>query len=296
MKHRPIHENLDTSFINLSALIRYLRRRGFAGKIHVEMSGYEANIYLSEPNQLKAVEHDQIAGRIAEGEEALQRILIRSREPGGVVNVYQEIEETEVVAEPLAKIAAENPPKPTIQNIKPISVQTPNVKLQNQPVTVEENPTERPKTNLPLQFSNYVEDKARQTNLSPEDWQTLLNLTGELLDAIDKTLALANLDFTAAFQKARGEISMDYPFLSPNSDDFEYINGKITMREQVSAKLFTASIMEILSRILEKLSANPKFTLLYRHTTQRILALAGQRQSLYDKFSITGQLEKLLGV
>lgn len=277
MKHRPIHENLDTSFVNLQALIRYLRRRGFAGKIHVGMSGYEANIYLNEANQLKAVEHDQIAGRIAEGEDALQRILIRSREPGGIVNVYQEIEETEVIAAP--QIAVENLPKePTIQNIKPVSVQLPK----------PQTPT--------LEFTNNVEDKARQTNLSPDDWQTFLNLTGELLGAIDKTLAQANLDFTAAFQKARGEISTDYPFLSPASDVFRYGSGKIEMSEQVSAKLFTASIMEILQKMLEKLGANPKFAALCNEVKQKINALAQHRKPLYDKFSITKQLEKILGI
>lgn len=278
MKHRPIHENLDTSFVNLQALIRYLRRRGFAGKIHVEMSGYEANIYLSEANQLKAVEHDQIAGRIAEGEDALQRILIRSREPGGIVNVYQEIEETEVIVV-APQITVENLPKaPTIQNIKPVSVQLP-----------------KPQT-PPLEFTNNVEDKARQTVLSPDDWQTFLNLIGELLNAFDKTLAQANLDFAAAFQKARGEISTDYPFLSPTSNVFRYDSGKIEMSEQVSAKLFTASIMEILQKMLEKLDANPKFVALSNEIKQKINALVQYRKSFYDKFSITKQLEKVLGI
>ena len=98
MKHRPIHENLDTSFVNLSALVRYLRRRQFVGKVRVELSGYEADIFLGEANHLRALEHDRIAGRIAEGEEALQRILIRSREPGGIVGVFQEVSETEEIA------------------------------------------------------------------------------------------------------------------------------------------------------------------------------------------------------
>lgn len=250
MKHRPIHENLDTSFVNLQALIRYLRRRGFACKIHVQMSGYEANIYLGAENQLKAVEHDQIAGRIAEGDEAMQRILIRSREPGGVINVFQEVAES--AAAPAAGIPVENLPKaPTIQHIKPVSVQFPKPADNAQNPPVVESVPPRPKTNLPLEFSNNVEEKARQTNLSPDEWQTLLSLTGEILETIDQTLARANLDFTAAFQKARGEISADYPFLSPNSDVFEYKNGRITMSEPTSAKLFTASITEILQRMLE---------------------------------------------
>ena len=305
MKHRPIHENLDTSFVNLSALVRYLRRRQFVGKVRVELSGYEADIFLGAANHLRAREHDQIAGRIAEGEEALQRILIRSREPGGIVGVYQEIAETETVAAKPAETQAKNtgvvsPKPPPVQIPKPVAVQIPkpNGNSQVQPAVVEDAP---PKPLLileqfPFELKNQVEEKARQTALSPEDWQTLLNLTGELLETIDKTLASAHLDFAAAFQKARAEISVDFPFLNPNSDVFRYKDGKITMREQMSAKLFTASIIEILQKILIKLGANPKFNILYRHTTQRIIALINQRKTLYDKFAITKPLEKILQI
>jgi len=305
MKYRPIHENLDTSFVNLSALVRYLRRRQFAGKVRVELSGYEADIFLGEANHLRAREHDRIAGRIAEGEEALQRILIRSREPGGIINVYQEVAGEIAATPPKAQTQnindGANIPKPqAIENIKPVSVQAPkpNGKPGVPPAIVEETAPPRPKPLLehfPFELKNKVEEKARQTNLSPEDWQTLLSLTGELLETIDKTLASAHLDFAAAFEKARAEVSADYPFLSPNSDVFAYKDGKIEMREQISAKLFTASIVETLQRILEKLGANPKFNILYRHITQRIRALISQRQTLYDKFFMTKPLEKILG-
>ncbi|HEY0429098.1 MAG TPA: hypothetical protein VGC76_15060 [Pyrinomonadaceae bacterium] len=300
MKHRPIHENLDTSFVNVAALVRYLRRRGFVGQVRVELSGYEADIYLGEANNLRAREYDRIAGRIAEGEEALQRILIRSREPGGTVNVYQEVSENEAAAEklivPEPKKTGENPPP--IQNIKPVAVEMPSKKPQNLPAVVAEAAPPRQKLTLehfPFELRNKVEDKARNTSLAPDDWQMLLNLTGELLATIDKTLAAANLDFAAAFEKARAEISVDYPFLSSNSGVFAYKNGKITMREQPNAKLFTASILEILQRIMEKLGANPKFNILYSHTTQQIRALAGRRKQLYDKFFITNRLEKIVG-
>jgi hypothetical protein len=310
MKHRPIHENLDTSFVNLSALVRYLRRRQFVGKISVELSGYEAGIFLGEANYLRAREHDQIAGRIAEGEEALQRILIRSREPGGIVNVYQEVAESEKIAEkpPEAQAKIEtnetNETKaPTVQNIKsaPVQIPKPNGKPQaqkTQTATVEENPAPRQKLSLEhfqFELSNKVEEKAKQANLSPDEWQTLLNLTSELLETIDKTLASANLDFAAALEKARAEISVDYPFLSHEANIFQYKNGKIAMREQTSAPLFTASIIEILQRILEKLGANPKFNILYRHTLQRIRSIINQRKTLYDKYSITKKLEKTIG-
>ncbi len=62
--------------------------------MRVELGGYEADVILTAENGLKVREHDLITGRISEGEEALQRLLIRAREPGGIIHVYQTIEET----------------------------------------------------------------------------------------------------------------------------------------------------------------------------------------------------------
>lgn len=321
MKLRPIHENLDTSFVNVSALVRYLRRRQFDGQVRVELSGYEADIILSEANGLRAREHDQLTGRTAEGEEALQRILIRSREPGGIISVYQKIAENEIADQKKAPQKAveavhrarqtdaasiENSAKaPPIQNIKPtIAMQfsAPVSKARKslpQKSSDESQPPPKPKISLPdfpFELSNRVENKAKNANLSPNDWQTLLNLTNELLAAVDQILAEANLDFPAAFEKARAEIAPDYPFLNPTAEIFEYANGKISMRGQVSANLFTASIIESLRRILQKLDANPKFAAVYRQTAQKLLALLRHRKPLYDKFSISKPLEKVLGV
>ena len=93
MNTRPLHENLDTSFVNLAALIRHLRQRQFVGKVRVELRGYEADVILTTGNEMRVLERDCVAGRISEGEEALQRLLIRARESGGAIHVHQKIEE-----------------------------------------------------------------------------------------------------------------------------------------------------------------------------------------------------------
>lgn len=305
MKNHPIHKNLDTSFVNVSALVRYLRRRQFVGSIRVELSGYEAEINLDEDNTLRVREFDRITGRIGEGEEALQRILIRSREPGGIVNVFQLSAEEEKIVEVITEQPAVKVSNP-IQNIKPTAVlaavaptngangNTP--KSEPQKIVAELPKPMNAVPNLPLDFTNKVESKAKQNTLSTDDWEMLLNLTSELLSNIDKTLANANLDFSAAFTKARTEISGDYPFIDPSTKVFAYKNGKISMREQQNAKLFTASVLEALRRLLDKLGATPKFTDVHRAAIQKILMLVHHRRAFYDKFSMTKTLEKMLGV
>jgi len=300
MENHPLHENLDTSFVNLSALLRYLCGRQFVGKVRVELSGYEADITLTAENQLKVLEHDRVAGRISEGEEALQRLLIRAREPGGKIHIYQTVEENSLSSEAsepiikakpfaaearqmIAEIAA-NPPSQN-GNFKSLKTQL--------PIIEQDLPTkELPK--FPFEFKNNFEVKAREKNLAPSDWETLLNLTAELLQTVDRTLTEANLDFAGAFQKARAEIAGDYPFLSPSSSAFEYKNGKIIMREKTSAKLFASSIIEALRRILENLSRNPKLANIYRIITENIRTLIERRRPLCDKFSITPALEKII--
>lgn len=317
MNNRPIHENLDTSYVNLSALVRYLRRRQFAGNIRVELSGYEADISLTATNEMRVCEHDRITGRVSEGEEALQRLLIRSREPGGIINVYQAAVEQKIEP-PIEK------PAPIVEEVvQHIKEKTIAVEAQQEVVNVAAiSPTQNGnhknghhKTaeielliaedlpqikaqppEFPFELSNNFEAKAKQTNLPVQDWQMLLNLTAELLNAVDKTLAGANLEFTLAFEKSRSEISGDYPFLNPASGIFDYRMGKITVREQINAKLFAASINEALRRILEKLGRNPKFSNVYLITTHKILALIEKRKPLYDKFSITPQLAKTIGI
>ncbi len=320
MKNRPIHENLDTSFVNLSALIKYLRRRQFVGQVRIELSGYEADVYLTAESLLRVREYDHIAGRIAEGEEALQRILIRSREPGGIINVYQSVSESEIVVEKVENKAPLAPPiaKPIIEPMaaiqnEPLIVETkgtngngngqPKVDLpvnghaKNSAETTskpDQSPLLAPKSilpNLPFEFTNKVEAKAKQPSLSNEERELLMNLTSELLGTVDRSLGMAKLDFTTAFQKACAEISADYPFLAA----LDYRKGKINFHGQTNPKFFIAGILEALRRILEKLGAKPKFGEVYRYVTQRILALIHQRRPFYDKFFITKPLEKILG-
>ncbi len=344
MKNRPIHENLDTSFVNLSALVKYLRRRRFVGTVKIRLNGYNAEIFLSNANELKVSEHDLLSGRVGEGEEALQRILIRAREPGGTINVFQQMEDSEEIPaeettekfnlpiepntvqtdfKPIAEESfVETIPEPIDlpqnleQNveIKPIekpqtiadpilskTLETSNANSTNSnPVTEQKPAAAKPAVSLPdfpFRLSNKVEERAKKVQeVSSEDWQTLLNLTVELLGTIDKQIARGNLDFTSAFKMACAEIADDYPFLNPSNNTFAYSKGRMKMTEQINPKIFTASIVEAISRILEKLESNPKFAELHRATVQTILALINKRRKLYDDFEISSQLKKVLSV
>jgi hypothetical protein len=96
---RPIHRNLDTAYVSLAALLRYLRGHDFKGRVHVLLDEYEADVRLDGASEPRVRETDHAAGREAEGEAALQRLLVRSREPGGQISVYSESEEDELAGD-----------------------------------------------------------------------------------------------------------------------------------------------------------------------------------------------------
>jgi hypothetical protein len=109
-KSRPVHENLDTTYVNLAALVRYLQQRQFNGRIHVELDEYDADVFLSANEQPRVRETDHATARTGEGEAALQRLLVRAREPGGLVSVYEG--ESEVTMSDEAPAAAVNAAQP----------------------------------------------------------------------------------------------------------------------------------------------------------------------------------------
>jgi hypothetical protein len=101
-KSRPVHENLDTAYVNLAALVHYLQRRDFHGRIHVELDEYDADVFLNAGEQPRVRETDHATGRTDKSEAALQRLLVRAREPGGLLSVYEgDWEETASEADPL---------------------------------------------------------------------------------------------------------------------------------------------------------------------------------------------------
>lgn len=97
-KSRPVFEHLDTTFVNLAALLRYLQQRAFVGRIHVVLDEYEAEVLLNAGGATRVREMDYATGRLSEGEDALPRLLVRAREPGGLISVYEGADEQATVA------------------------------------------------------------------------------------------------------------------------------------------------------------------------------------------------------
>lgn len=101
-KNFTVYENLDTSFVNLGALLRYLQQRDFTGRVRLDMGDYKAEVRLRAGERPHCRERDMTTGREAEGEAALQRLLVRSMDAGGLISVHREEGEADEFEESLA--------------------------------------------------------------------------------------------------------------------------------------------------------------------------------------------------
>jgi hypothetical protein len=82
-------DNLNTSFVSLSSLIRYLREQKFTGTIHVLLAEYEAEIRLDSEGLATVSELDRITGLATQTDGAMERLLVHAREPGGTITVHE---------------------------------------------------------------------------------------------------------------------------------------------------------------------------------------------------------------
>jgi hypothetical protein len=254
-KFRPVHENLDTAYVNLAALLHYLRQREFDGRVKVELDEYEADVTLSASAPVSVREIDHASGRRAEGDAALQRLLVRASEPGGLVHVYEnsvEEEETAVSALPY---------------LPPASIDS---------TQAEELPEQRQQ-----------QDAA--------DWLELVRLSGELIATIERAALSARFDFNAIFRAVRLGLADDYSFLDPATGRFEYGNGEVHLHAKPAENAYVSGVSEALRRVVNKISAGPGSQNVRERVALELAVLARRRQPQLAKFKFAPQLDRIAG-
>src|SRR5258705_1808490 len=88
-KSRVVYENLDTTFVNLWALLRKLSQRGFIGRVRVELKDYTADVFMTGSGTPLVHEIDRAAGTDTLEEAALHRLGLRAREAPGTISVVE---------------------------------------------------------------------------------------------------------------------------------------------------------------------------------------------------------------
>lgn len=280
MNKLPIHKNLNTSFVNLSALVRHLRGLQFVGTIEIELSSYEAEIEFTGDGSIKAREQDHIAGRLSFGEDALRRIMIRAKEACGLIHVYKTQDSDaadlvyvdEMIAAGARKMAA-------TATLEHFNNRTEGIlpRIQTAEVPI-------PKPQIAFDADNV------------ENWSELVSLLSELMQTVDESLAKGNIDFAQVFRNACGFTSFDHPFLDPDTDVFSYDGGYISLRQKLASRDLVSGITAALARIMQRLREDPCFGNVHHQTMHRLRVLANRRKPQFHMFGLGLELQKITGI
>ena len=236
---RVLYENLDTSFVNLWGLLRFLSQKSFIGRVHVELADYSADVFLSGSDAPLVHEIDRAAGTDVVEEAALHRLVLRVREAPGTITVYEGADEA--VAPETEAAADETDSAATPESMR----------------------------------SSGAKDLATETKRAPSpepasatiaDWSETSRLSGELIAAVERAAVSMGADFDSLFHEARVALADDYSFLDPLSGSLRYAESTVTINGESAPAGYVAGISEVLRRVVDQFATGER----ERRTRERI--------------------------
>lgn len=262
MKKEPIHQNLNTSFVNVGALVRYLRGLQFVGSIRIELASYEAEITFTESRTIRAREYDHIAGRISHGEQALQRILVKAKEPHGRIHVYRATEG--YAGHDDGSVFVD---KKIMGGARELAASAGGTNAHGTEIVLSGKEGER---------------------------ALVLAALSEVLREVEKVLAAGRLTFAAAFRVACDTVAPEFPFMQRRRHALVYQDGEIVLNNPADTDLVVKAVFAALRPIFRRLRGEMKYGELARTTSDRLTELAAERRREYVRLGLMHPLEDLL--
>jgi hypothetical protein len=269
MKTEPIHRDLSTTFVDLTALVGHLHGLQFVGRIHVEMSSYEADIEFKDSRRIHAREYDHVSGRVSHGEQALRRILIRTKEPNGRISVYSAGREAKVCTAPDVFVD---------DSIIVGAKQMAFGRCDTSALT-------------------FVQARSAANPMSgANDLAELKDLVLELLMNADAAFEKWLLDFAVVLENACEMVAERYPFMDPAAGDVHYTDGRLYVRDGIGVQQLANGVVAALGHILMRLQEDADLHKLRQFTLHRMKLVLSRRGALLDRLMIRRQFEKLVEV
>ena len=276
---RVLYENLDTSFVNVWALLRYLSQRSFIGRVHVELENYSADVFVNGSETPLVHEIDRDAGTDVVEEAALHRLVLRVRESSGSINVYEGVEES---IPPQVESALSSPPTEENASLADPEAATPEAggssagKDEEETVVATDTVTE-----------------VRPANA--DEWGETVRVSGELIAGIEQAANSLGADFESLFRGARVSLADDYPFLDPMTGQLRYENSAVSINGEAQPQGYVAGVSEAVRRVVDQLAAGER----ERRTRERIaieLARVARKNSeALARSGFSEQLDRIAG-
>lgn len=263
-KSRVVYENLDTTFVNLWALLRNLSQRGFIGRVRVELKDYRADVFMTGSSTPLVHEIDRAAGTDTLEEGALHRLVLRAREAPGTISVFEGADEAVAVQGTASDTGV--PPVDHSESEPPLSHSTPVTAPVFEPTRMEE-----------------------------AEWAAVVKASGELIGGVERALTSVDADFDSLFRAVRIELADDYTFLDPMSDGFEYANSTVTLRDDPPADSYVAGLSEALRRVVDRVATGERARRVRERVALELFAVARKRNEILARSGFRAQLDRVAG-
>ena len=297
-KSRVLHENLDTSFVNLWSLLRSLSQRGFIGRVHVELTDYTADVYMTGSNAPLVHEIDRAAGTETLEQAALHRLVLRARESSGSISVFEGADEAvvvrsaavpEAIVEPAASVPTEEPPPDTFSEAPPEIADQP---AKSEPALADSDE----ESELAVTATSLAEPAVEHDDSEGTiDWSEVVKASGELIGGVERALTGTGADFAALFRATRLELADDYTFLDPLSSGFEYANSQATVTHELPPHTYVAGLSEALRRVVEKVATGDRARRVRERVALELALLARKRKELLTRSGFQAQFDRIAG-
>jgi hypothetical protein len=313
-KSRVVYENLDTTFVNLWALLRNLSQRGFIGRVHVELKDYTADVFMTGSSTPLVHEIDRAAGTDSLEETALHRLVLRVRETPGTITVFEGPDEAVAVqnnAEPKNEAGSSGQiRKSDARDLPQHYALDAHTETENGPArTAGAGP--KPHSDSPPSWSsadaqtltdekddehNPAAPKAVATEPIDEiEWSATVKASGELIGGVERAVSGAGADFASLFNTARVELADDYIFLDPTAGEFTYANSVVTLTEEMPAGSYVIGLSEALRRVVESVATGDQARRVRERVALELFSVARKRKEILARSGFLPQLDRIAG-
>ncbi len=285
-KSKPLHENLDTTFVNLWSLLRSLTQKQFVGRVHVESADYSADIFMNGSATPVVHEVDHATGTETTEESALHRLVLRTRETPAKITIFEGAEEAAFL-EPASKAA----PVIDASSANEARVRESVRSFPN------EDPTEIPNRAEPKPVRQSKESSSADVYPagSYSDWPAILSAAGELIGAIERGINASGSNFDSLFRAARVELADDYSFLDPFSQTFVYQNGVATLNQEMTAKIFSSGLSQALRLVVNRGATDERERRIRERIAVEMSGVARKYREVLERSGFQEQLDRIAG-
>ena len=291
-----MYQNLDTSFVNLWGLLRKLTQDGFIGRVRVELKDYTADVFMTGSSTPLVHEIDRATGTDTLEEAALHRLVLRARESPGRVSVFEGADQAVAESNHSGSASEGSDWTPSLGSEKALAstFQIPPP-LMNEPTIAE--------SQLAPPIAASSDDAEASKVLSvvpgePTDQNELIAMTkvsGELIGAVERAVYGAGVDFADLLRSARVELADDYSFLDPTSNEFQYANSIVTLKDEPLPSAYVAGLSELLRRIVNKVAQGDRARRMRERIALELAIVARKQSDALERSGFHDQLDRIAG-